>query len=193
MEATQIEEWRAIAGFEGYYEVSNLGNVRSLTRVLRPSYRPMTLEGKPLKPRPMRSGHLQVNLRRNNTSRNHLVHRLVAIAFLGQPLPGQEVRHLNGEPTDNRLQNLAWGTRSENMYDRRAHGVDHEVNKTHCPRGHLLIEPNNRAIERRNGNRSCLACSRAGAYMRRHGLPKSALQKVSDSYYERIMVQELAS
>ena len=52
-----------------------------------------------------------------------LVHRLVLFTFVRPALPGEESRHLNGKPGDNRLANLQWGTRSENQQDRVAHGI----------------------------------------------------------------------
>lgn len=55
--------------------------------------------------------------------RNHLVHRLILMAFVGKPNPGEECRHLNGDGTDNRIENLRWGTRKENHRDSYQHGT----------------------------------------------------------------------
>ena len=67
-------------------------------------------------------GYLRVNLSVNNTNRPQLVHRLLLETF-GTPCPpGYDCRHLNGDPTDNRLENLKWGTRAENCEDARRHG-----------------------------------------------------------------------
>jgi HNH endonuclease len=70
-----------------------------------------------------RSGHLLASLYRGNGQEYRQVHRLVLEAFAGPCPPGRECRHLNGNPADNRLSNLAWGTHVENMRDRIRHGT----------------------------------------------------------------------
>lgn len=102
------ERWKPVVGFEGRYEVSNLGRVRSLRpkreKVLRPS--PDT-----------NGGYFRVVLYSGSKRRHVLVHRLVLGAWKGAPAEGQEARHLNNDRTDNRVTNLAWGTRSDNIAD----------------------------------------------------------------------------
>lgn len=120
-----MEIWKAVPGFEGLYEVSNLGCVRSLDREvicegpIKGRYVSVK-KGRVLRPGPSNFGHMSVVLGRKNT---RMVHELVLRAFVGEPLKGQECRHLNGCPSDNRLENLAWGTRSENIRDAVAHGT----------------------------------------------------------------------
>lgn len=70
-------------------------------------------------------------------------------------------RHLNGDPSDNRVDNLTWGTPSENMYDKGRHGTDHQRNKTHCPLGHTLQTPNLQERKLKEGWRCCKACHQA--------------------------------
>jgi len=100
------------------------------------------------------------------------VHRLVLMAFRGQPENGSRThsRHLNGDCTDNRLENLAWGTPKDNADDMRRHGTHRNTAKTHCIRGHEFTEEN---TYRRGANkRTCLACKRImenRAYYRRKG------------------------
>jgi DNA-binding transcriptional regulator YiaG len=105
-----VEKWADIPGFVGKYRVSSDGRVLSLVqgspRVLKPG-------------RATQSGHLSVCLTRGNKK---YVHRLVMLAFVGEPSPKQEVLHKNGCPTDNRLVNLRYGTRSENNLDISRHG-----------------------------------------------------------------------
>lgn len=86
------------------------------------------------------NGHLQVGITLNGRSRSRMVHQLVAEAFHGLRPEGLETRHLNGDPTDNRPENLAYGTQSENMLDRVRHGTHNNAIKTHCPQGHPYAE-----------------------------------------------------
>lgn len=111
------EEWRDIPGYEGRYQVSNLGRVRSLDRRV-PCCCGATrlMRGRVLKPASSkRDPHLSVVL--GHGAAGSLVHKLVALAFLGACPVGQEVRHLDGNPQNNRADNLAYGTRTENILD----------------------------------------------------------------------------
>ena len=97
-------------------------------------------------------------------SHTRLVHRLVLEAFVGPRPEGMVARHLNGDPGDNRLENLAWGTQSENNYDKVRHGTHHNANKTHCPSGHEYRGDN---IKWYKGFRFCRACHRISERRRR--------------------------
>jgi len=101
IESVVEEEWRPIVGYEGLYEVSNLGRVKGLKC------------GKILKPSPNKNGYLCLHL--YNKGRNRFrVHRLVLLTFL--PIDEiKEVNHKNHIKTDNRLCNLEWCSRSENV------------------------------------------------------------------------------
>ncbi|MBV9919268.1 MAG: NUMOD4 motif-containing HNH endonuclease [Pseudonocardia sp.] len=159
------ERWLPIVGFEGRYEVSDQGRVKSLARLV---HRPNPGLGRapqmiPVRERIMRpwkhqDGYLGVELRRGDGKRTvRLVHCLVMEAFVGLKPAGMLVRHLDGDPTDNRLVNLAYGTPSENQLDKVRHGTDHNVNKTHCPARHRYTSENT-YIHR--GRRSCKECKR---------------------------------
>lgn len=102
----QEEVWKDVVGYEGYYKVSNLGNVKRIIkngvaaeRLLSPS---------------TYSGYPRVCLCVDGRQNNYLVHRLVAIAFLGKPESNKEVNHINGIKGDSRLENLEWVTSREN-------------------------------------------------------------------------------
>lgn len=110
------EHWRAIPGWEGHYEVSDQGRVRSLDRLVRHGRGDAMRhrKGQLLQPGRKASGHLSVVL---GSSGSHDVHVLVLLAFVGPRPTGQEARHADDDPGNNRLCNLSWGTRSQNMYD----------------------------------------------------------------------------
>lgn len=154
------EEWRAIPGFEGRYEISDQGRVRSLDRIVRRfqygKWADQPVRGRLLKQSRAKSGHMVLMLGRR--SGIVLVHRLVLEAFSGPPPPGCECCHNNGDSTDNRIKNLRWDTRSGNNFDRVRHGTDHNAVKTHCKRGHEFTPEN--TAPNHGGGRRCRACRR---------------------------------
>lgn len=114
---TEEERWKDIPEFEGLYQVSNLGRVRSVDHLVRVVPHPGTealrlSPGRLLKPGTCnRQGHCSVAIGKGNSQ---MVHSLVALAFIGPRPPKHDVAHLNGVGADNRLENLAYVTRSEN-------------------------------------------------------------------------------
>ena len=146
------ERWASVPGFEGHYLVSSEGRIRSLKR--------RTRDGGPLYVnwRIDRYGYVIVDLWRDAKSARRRAHVLVAAAFLGPRPDGREVRHLDGNPANPRLSNLAYGTRAENRRDCIDHGTDHNKRKTHCPQGHPYDAENTRVIPSRPGARYCRAC-----------------------------------
>lgn len=109
------EEWRAVVGYEGLYEVSSLGRVRSLDRTVPYSGgTPRRVKGREIRCEPNANGYPRVSL---SGRKFKLIHVLVAEAFLGPKPELCEVRHLNGNRADPRLSNLAYGTQSENAHD----------------------------------------------------------------------------
>lgn len=116
------EVWKDIPGYEGTYQVSSLGRVRSLDRVVKGKCHftgelfDRRIKGRVLRPgKYCKAGHVSVTLGRNTTGRP--VHDLVMLAFVGPTPEGKEVCHNNGDPTDNRLCNLRYDTRRENILD----------------------------------------------------------------------------
>src|SRR5690606_33458839 len=118
----------------GLYEVSDAGDVRSLPR-------PHT-RGKVLKPIRDKRGYLRVGLSKCGQVRTRLVHHLVLEAFVGPRPEGQECRHLEGDPSDNRLRMIEWGTPRQNGLDQVRHGTHQQSRKTHCKQGHPYDEEN---------------------------------------------------
>lgn len=151
------EIWRPVKGYEGLYEVSDQGRVRSLRRSGTP--------GRVLAQRQNRGRlYLLVRLSRNSQRKIKTVHSLVLGAFVGPRPAHMEVRHLNGNAIDNRLTNLAYGTSLENSADQRAHGTNVNANKIKCLRGHDYTAEN---TIWRNGRRACRTCNNAQQNARR--------------------------
>ena len=116
------ELWKDIPGDEGSSQASDLGRVRSIPRIRHSRNRytgepfARLLPGKVLAPgRYCTAGHLSVVLGRGTPGKP--VHQLVLLTFVGPPPDGEEVRHLDGDPTNNALSNLQYGTRTENILD----------------------------------------------------------------------------
>lgn len=118
----ESEVWKDIPGYEGRYQASNLGRIKSLKRKVRSVNHYTGKEFFRVVPerilRPgkyCRNGHVSVVLKRG--SNGQPVHQLVMKTFVGEPPEGMEVLHINGDPTDNRLSNLRYGSRTDNILD----------------------------------------------------------------------------
>ena len=119
-----VEEWKPVVGHENEYEVSNLGRVRSIARYVRIVRHGVEaarlVQPRVLKPGRMnRFGHCSVAIGKGNS---RTVHSLVAEAFIGPRPEGFDVAHLNGDGADNRAENLAYVSRSENNQHMVHHG-----------------------------------------------------------------------
>ena len=112
-----FEQWKDIKGYEGLYQVSNLGKVRSLDRIVKQFGHKQEYErlikGKLLKLHIQNGGYLIATLTKNNNERKMLVHRLVAIAFMGNN-EGMQVNHKDGNKLNNKLSNLEWCSQEYN-------------------------------------------------------------------------------
>lgn len=110
-------QWADIPGYEGLYQVTKDGLVKSLDRP--------HCKGKMLSPQidKSRYGHIKYYLCKNGKSRGFYAHQLVLLTFVGPCPEGMEVRHLNGIAGDNRLENLKYGTPKENAEDSIKHGT----------------------------------------------------------------------
>lgn len=134
------EEWRPVVGFPGY-EVSNLGNVKSLDRrVALKAGGTRFRKGTDLKFMYGRFGYREVEMYREFKRYRVRVHRVVAEAFLSNPKNHPIVRHKDDVHTDNRVENLAWGTQSENMFDAWRNGGREGRVEPHCKNGHPFTE-----------------------------------------------------
>lgn len=102
-----------------------------------------------------------VNIMVDGRPKLRLVHQLVLEAFVGpRPDEAMGVRHLNDDPTDNTLGNLAWGTYGENMQDRVTNGIHHYAKRTHCKHGHEYTPENTKILTGKRTGRVCLTCQR---------------------------------
>lgn len=157
------ERWAQVVGYEGLYEVSDQGRVRSLDRtyVRRGGTKSETRKGRVLVQNSTGSHYLKVGLLKGHCEqKTFLVHALVLQAFRGpRPEGGEHTRHLNGDYHDNRLCNLVYGTREENMNDKLLHGTNFNANKTHCKSGHEFT-PENTGVQSNGRGRKCLECDR---------------------------------
>lgn len=182
------EKWLAIAGYQGY-EVSNNGRVRSVDRFVERHYGDRTdtafYRGRVLRPAPSPSGHMHVWVRNVAESKSPYrcehVHLLVLKAFRGEPGPGLQCCHNDGNPANNCLDNLRWDTRSANGHDRVKHGNHFCVNKTHCLRGHELVAPN--LLGNRKGMRVCRSCHAGRSRSSRH--PELDFETEANAAYAR--------
>lgn len=164
------EEWRPVVGWEGLYEVSDMGRVRSVDRVITRTYAnglvvPVRLRGHLMKA----SNNVQtqypiLTLWRNNTQATRTVHSLVAEAFIGPRPAGHEVRHANDVRTDARAVNLSYGTSSDNHMDMVAAGRHWNGKKKVCKWGHKFTPETTRVYPTilKDGTpstgRQCLTC-----------------------------------
>jgi hypothetical protein len=113
------EIWKPVVGYEGHYEVSNLGRVRSvkprITQMIPCRIKRIKNWGpRVFKPQKLHEEYLQVCLSKNNIRKSKAIYKLVAMAFIPNPEKKPCVNHINGIKSDNRVENLEWVTYQEN-------------------------------------------------------------------------------
>ena len=139
--------WRPIPEFDGYF-ASRDGQILSTkcqpARILRPIVS-------------RRDGHLHIFLYRDRKMHKGFIHRLVLMAWDRMPTEGEESRHLNGAPSDNRYENLVWGTRQDNSDDRVRHG---RSGRGESNANHRLTEEQVIEIRQRVGQKTLRALAR---------------------------------
>ena len=170
------EEWRPVVDWEGIYEVGDQGHVRRVRQ-----NKGTRVTGLPMQGGVDRHGYPCVGLTDRGRYRFVKVHRLVGDAFLGPPPEGMETRHLNGDPGDARLVNLAYGTHSENMRDMVEHGRS-SLARTHCPKDHPYDEANTYIDHR--GARNCRICMAARAVVNDRRYRAERRARGEDYFYE---------
>lgn len=107
-----MEIWKDVVGYEGFYQVSNLGNVKRVGsfRGVNKAY----LNNYYLKPKDNGKGYYRIKLTVNNKSKRVMLHRIIAEAFILNPNNYPYINHINAIRKDNRLENLEWCTQSQN-------------------------------------------------------------------------------
>jgi len=110
-----MENWKEITGYEGYFEVSNLGNFRSKDRIIKYKQNgTRNYPGKPLKTETIVEGYQRIVLMKDGIKKRFMCHRIVAQEFIPNPSNKPFVNHIDGNPANNRVENLEWCTQEEN-------------------------------------------------------------------------------
>jgi hypothetical protein len=139
----KLEVWKDIKDYEGIYQVSNFGNVKSLDREVAPNNRvPYWRKGKICKQSKSNLGYMTVGFTVNTIKVNKYVHRLVAEAFIANMNDYPQVNHIDCDKTNNRMYNLEWCTNSQN----HIHATKNGLNKLHLHRVAYSGEKNGRSL-----------------------------------------------
>lgn len=150
------ERWLPVVGYDGLYEVSDRGRVRSLDRIVRNGKGVRVAPGMMLTPYTSRNNYPRVSLKRNGKAKSARVHVLVLEAFVGPRPDGMVACHNDGTHSNNNVTNLRWGTYTDNNRDMVKHGVHWQARKTHCKSGHEFTPSN--TYTRVGGGRKCRTC-----------------------------------
>lgn len=191
------EKWLPVPNYEGIYEVSSLGRVKSLARTVKHGnggYK--EVPDRILKAHPDGKGYLGVDLHKGSKAsrKRFRVHSLVAQVFIGSRPEGLDVCHNDGDKHNNWVENLRYDTRKENILDSVRHGTHHMSSKRVCKRGHTL--PDDPKIR----SQGCRFCGKAFSMTRYREHLKGREAEISDIYYslhnqgqKRVMASEIES
>ena len=137
-----MEIWKSIKGYEGLYEVSNLGNVRSVDRTVNTALNHGTriVKGKIIKPILTNKGYFQVCLSKECKLKYASIHRLVAEAFIDNPENLPVVNHKDGNKLNNRVDNLEWCTYQYNHWHARENGLLVNMGRYQCTKYIQCVE-----------------------------------------------------
>lgn len=180
--------WLPIPGWEGSYEVSDVGLVRSVPRtIIFADGRVRPYPGQILRPGVGEHGHRFVNLYRHGKAHVTYVHVAMMAAFVGPRPFGMLVCHGDGNAANNVLPNLRYDTSRENTLDNVRNGTHHYSRRDACKWEHLLSGPNLRVARKQ---RICLACHNARNQLskaRTQGRPVPDFKIVVAACYAKIM------
>lgn len=149
------EVWKDVKNYEGHYQVSNLGNVKSLDKVVTQKTKYNTFvdaiyRGKELRKEILKGGYLRVTLSKSNKQKRITIHRLVALAFIDNIENKKYVNHKDGNTNNNNILNLEWCTSSEN--ELHSYDVLGKINPIRKLTNHQVIDIKKNAIKRVNIN-----------------------------------------
>lgn len=171
-----IEEWRDVKDYEGLYQVSNLGRVKSLCRVAGTASKKYTCKERILSPRRQEHNYYSVMLWKDGKSRQFRVHRLVAEAFIPNPNNYPIINHKDENPSNNEMENLEWCTVKYNSY----YGSCRDKIRQKRLGTHHTEETKRLMSRQRSGENN-------GMYGKHHSNETRQLQsKIRKDYYRRI-------
>lgn len=136
------EIWKPVVNFEGLYEVSSYGNIRTLARKITDAKKTYIRKAQNLKATKGSRGYYRIKLYNGNGFKDTSIHKEVALAFIPNPENKPYINHINGVKTDNRVENLEWCTHSENVKHAYAGGLKKQ--SSYCGEGNssakLIVE-----------------------------------------------------
>lgn len=172
--------WLPVVGYEGLYEVSDDGQVRSVDRVVPRGSGTLFVRGRALIPTKI-GAYQTVGLSKVGVCATRRIHNLVLEAFVGPRPEGMVACHNNGRRDDLRASNLRWDSQSANLFDAVKHGTHHNAAKVQCKRGHPFT-PGNTYINPTSKGRQCRQCIRERNGVQSPRGPRSrSLDGVADS------------
>lgn len=150
-----MEVWKDIEGYEGLYQISNVGNVKSLARAKKDTLgRIQSIKEKILKAAADKDGYFRVVLQKNGEKKNKIAHRLVAQAFIPNPDNKPQINHIDGNKQNNRLSNLEWCTLAENRIHAFNTGLQfvHKGEKNHLSKSVKQLDKDTNKLIRMFGS-----------------------------------------